>query len=129
MLKKYLAWCAGLSVIFGAVAYANDAEVIVGNDQFLMSLWQFIGGSKGMSGMALVAAIVQIVMMFFKTSLASFAGKHRLLIVMGLTVVGSIVGLMSQGMSFTAALVNGATLSGMQVFAHQLYKQFIEKTV
>ena len=128
MLKKYLTWCAGLSLVFSAVAYATDADVTVGNDQFLMSLWQFIGGAKGMSGMALVAAVVQIVMMFFKTSLANFAGKYRLLIVLGLTLFGSVVGLMSQGVSLAAALVNGATLSAAQVFAHQLYKQFIEKS-
>ena len=65
--------------------------------------------------------------MFFKTPLASFAGKYRLLIVLGLTVAASVVGLMSQGVTFFAALVNGATLSALQVFAHQVYKQFIEK--
>lgn len=127
MFKKYLAWCAGLSLVFSTVAFALD-DVVVPNDQFLFALWQFVGGVKGLAGMALIAAVVQIVMMFFKTSLASFAGKYRLLIVLGLTVVASMVGLMSQGVSFTAALVNGATLSAIQVFAHQVYKQFIEKS-
>ena len=129
MVKKYLTWCAGLSLFFTSVALATEADVTVGTDQFLMSLWQFVGGAKGMSGMALVAAVVQVVMLFFKTSLANFAGKYRLLIVLGLTLVGSIVGLMTQGVSLAAALVNGATLSAAQVFAHQLYKQFVEKSV
>lgn len=117
----------GTMALLASILAFGDDQAVVPADQFMVAFWQFLGGFKGLSGMAAVAAVVQIVMLFFKSTLSGFAGKYRLLIVTGLTVVASVVGLMGQGMTLTAALLNGATLTAVQVFAHQLWKQFVEK--
>ncbi len=126
MLKKITALSGLMLLSLVSVAFAQDI-VPISTDEFLMKLWQFVGGVKGMQGLVLAAAAVQTVMLFFRSPLSTFAGKYRLLIVLGLSVIASIVGLMSQGLGLVAALVHGTTLAAGQVLAHQVYKQFIIK--
>lgn len=126
MLKKITTLFALAMLSFVSVAYAQEI-VPISTDEFLIKLWQFIGGVKGMQGLVLAAAAVQTIMLFFRSPLSTFAGKYRLLIVLGLSVIASIVGLMSQGLGLVAALVHGTTLAAGQVLAHQVYKQFIIK--
>ena len=126
MLKKIATLSAFALLSFVGVAYAQEI-VPISTDEFLIKLWQFIGGVKGMQGLVLAAAAVQTIMLFFRSPLSTFAGKYRLLIVLGLSVIASIVGLMSQGLGLVAALVHGTTLAAGQVLAHQVYKQFIIK--
>lgn len=114
------------AALAATLAFADDT-VVIPADQFMLSLFQFIGGVKGLGGLAMIAAVVQLLMLFFKSTLANFAGRYRLMIVAALTVAASIVGLMSQGMTLTAALINGATLTAVQVLAHQIWKQFVVK--
>lgn len=113
--------------LFVSIAALAEELVQVPTEQFLGSLWQFIGGVGAMKGLALVAGVVQILMLFFRTSLSNFAGKYRLLIVLALTLVASVVTLMSQGLPLMAALMHGTTLGSLQVLGHQLWKQFVEK--
>lgn len=96
-------------------------------DEFLKSLFEIIGGMKGAGVLAIVAMVVQLLMLLLKTSLGSFAGKYQLLTVSLLTLIGGFVGLVSTGSSVAAALVNASTLAGLQVFIHQIYVQFIKK--
>ena len=82
---------------------------------------------KGAGAMAIAAAVVQTIMRFFKTPLASFAGKWRLFIVACLSLVATVLSGMAAGASFWACLVSGATLTAFQVLMNQIYKQFVEK--
>ncbi len=73
---------------------------------------------------AAVVTITQIVMKLLEGPLADFAGKWRLVIVTGLSLVLSVATGMFAGMTFLAALSTGAGLAALQVFAHQIYTQF-----
>lgn len=128
-IKKYFfpGMVALAVAMMARTAFGDDAIPTVPTDQFLAQLWVFVGQSKGATTMAVVAGVLQLTMLFFKTSLSNFAGKYRLLILLFLTVAATITGLMSQGMTLAAALVNGATLAAVQVFIHQIYKQFFVK--
>ena len=114
-------------VVFLASVVAFADVVTVPTDEFITAFWQFVGQLHGASVLVVVAGVVQLLMKFFSTSLANFAGKYRLLVILSLTLVGSVIGLMSQGMTLSAALLNGATLTAFQVLINQIYKQFIQK--
>lgn len=97
--------------------------------EFWSQLLSLLGGIKGMGLHAIVVGVVQLVMVFFKTSLSDFAGKWKLTIVTGLTFLGALLTAYFQSMDLLGALLNGAVLSALQVFASQLVKQFTEKTL
>lgn len=126
-IKRYV--FSGLAVggvfLMTRLGFANELPPVP-LDDFVQSLLKFMGEIKGATTMAIIAGVVQLLMLFFRTSLSNFAGKWKLLIVSGLTVAATVVGLMSQGMTLLAALVNGATLAAVQVFVHQLWKQINE---
>lgn len=104
---------------------AQVEEVPVGD--LLPAVLQFIGGLKGASALAITAGVIQLALLVFKTSLTNFAGKYKLLIVLGLSVAGALVGAMAGGMSVGAALVSGSVIAAAQVFIHQIVKQFFTK--
>lgn len=93
----------------------------------IQALLVSLGGLKGAGALAIVAVVVQGLMLFFKSSIAAFAGKFQLLIVMLLTLVGGVIALKSQGMDWGAVIVHSSTLTALQVFLHQIFKQFIVK--
>lgn len=114
-----------------STAFAQAASLpvtdIATNDA-VGQLLQSLGGLKGASGLAIAAAITQAVVLFFRTPLANFAGKYRLLIVLGLNIGLGVLTLMTQGgLSVGAALLHSMTLSAFSVFGHQVYKQLTEK--
>jgi len=99
----------------------------ISNSEFIQSLIVAIGGFSGASTLAVVGIIVQLLIKFFKTPIALFASKYKLVIVSGLSVVGAVIGLSMQGVDLLSAIMSGGTLAAIQVFVHQIYKQFIEK--
>lgn len=96
--------------------------------EFWTLLLTLLGGIKGMGIQAVVVAVVQLVMVFFKTSLSDFAGKWKLTIVTGLTFAGTFLAAYFQSMDLIGALLSGAVLAALQVFVSQVIKQFTEKT-
>ena len=131
-------WFLMIAVIFGftmtsLVAFAQEVLPEVPTQDFISFLIQSLGGLKGAGTLAIVAAVVQILIMFLKTPLfgqlfKNVSGSIKLLIVTALSLVGGVVGLMSvEGLTIGAALVHSTTLTAFTVLAHQLYKQFIEK--
>ena len=106
---------------------------VVQTTDFLSKLVEAIGGLQGASTLAIVATVVQLLIMFLKTPLAGQIFKKltadlKLLVVTGLTVVSTFVGLMLvEGMTAPLALIHGTVLSALSVFAHQLYKHLVEK--
>jgi hypothetical protein len=106
----------------------SSASPSSAEDVFLGSLFTSLGGLKGASVLAAVAILTQLLIKFNATRWADFEGKWKLLIFTGLTLVGGVSGLMiTDHLSFTAALLHSSTLATFQVFAHQFYKQITEK--
>lgn len=82
--------------------------------------------TKGeLSVLAIVAAVVQVLMLLFRTKFGEKSGKFRLLFVSGLSLVGGVLGLKIQGMEWGSALVHSSTLAAMQVFGFELYKKLV----
>lgn len=80
-----------------------------------------IGGIKGASTLAIVMLICQILMVVMKSKLGAFSGGWQLVIVTGLSMIGTVVGYaMVNGTSIGAALVSGVGLAAVQVFGHQI---------
>jgi hypothetical protein len=96
-------------------------------EQFLADIIAFIATVKGASVLAIAAGIAQLVMKFFQTPLADFAGKYKLLIVSGVSVVATVLGAMVTGLSFGAAILSGGAIAALQVFLHQIYTHFFAK--
>lgn len=91
------------------------------------ALFQSIGGLKGAGTLGVVAFVVQALMLGARSFLAGLLGKYKLLVVLLLTMVGGVLGLLTQGVELGAALVHSSTLAAAQVLLHQVYKEFIEK--
>lgn len=126
-MKNLKPWIFLSFFAFITCAFAEVAVSEIPVSDFLMELYKSINGIKGLSVLASAIVIVQLLMMFFKTKLSDFAGKYRLLVVTGLTMVVGILGLMNTGMPFLAAMVHSSTLAAAQVFGHQVIVQFFEK--
>lgn len=97
-----------------------DLEIGEALSQLVASL----GGLKGATAVGIALLVVQAVMFFFRTKLAEFAGKWRLVIVTGLTLVTVVLGLVATGMPWMAALTNASTASAFSVLLNQFMKQF-----
>lgn len=103
-------------------AFADDFVAPIPEDwgQIIVNL------TKGeLSVLAIVAAVVQFLMLLFRTKLGEKSGKFRLLFVSGLSLVGGVLGLKIQGMEWGSALVHSSTLAAMQVFGFELYKKLV----
>lgn len=94
------------------------------DSSFWAAVLGFIGSVKGMSVLALAAAATQLAMVFFRTSYGNVAGKFKISIVLGLSVVLTLIGALASGANFFGALVSGPVLAAIQVFVYELYKQF-----
>lgn len=94
---------------------------------FLQSLLQALGSLKGATTLGFVVVGVQVLLKFFESPLANWAGKWRLTVVFFLTVPATALALKLQGLSWLVALLSGPVLAAVQVFAHQVYAQFTEK--
>lgn len=96
---------------------------------FINALGKSIGSVKGASSLLLVVLISQLLMLFFRTPLGSFAGKWKLLIIYSMSLVGGVIALKLSvdDMGWLAALLHANTLGAFQVLAHQAKKQFWDK--
>lgn len=106
---------------------AETVEIEPPTPEEIMAFLAAIGGLKGASILAIVAVVVQGIMLALRSPLGKLAGKVRLVIVLGLTLVGGVLGLMVSGVDLLNALMHSTTLAAMQVLANQIYKQFIKK--
>ena len=76
--------------------------------------------------MALVAGIVQLLVAFFKTSLASFVGAWRLRVVILLTGIGMVISGLANGQPIMAILFSAAFLALVQVGVYEFSKNEIK---
>lgn len=113
---------------FGTAALAQSSmpaslPVDLPTDQALALFLQSLGGLKGAGALAIAVVVVQAIMLFFRTPLATFAGKYRLLIVGGLSIVAGFIALLATGLDWKLALMNTGVIGPIQVFIHQIVKQ------
>lgn len=107
----------------------DDPKEVLDTTLFLKALMESIGSFKGASTLMMVALVLQLLMLFFRTQLAAFAGKWKLLVVYGLSLFGGVLALKATvpGMEWLAAFLHSNSLAAMQVLAHQVKKQFWDK--
>lgn len=86
-----------------------------------------LGGLKGASALVIVGVVVQALMLVLRIPALKIADKYKLVAVALLSLVGGVVMLLKDGVPLGAALVHSSVLAAVQVFLHQIYKQFIEK--
>lgn len=96
-------------------------------DQAFGELLKSLGGFKGATALGIVFLVIQAVLLFFRTKLANFAGKWKLLIVTGLSLVGGVIALLVSGVPLLMALTHSTTFAALQVFGNQFVKQLAEK--
>jgi len=117
-------WC-GYAVAQGEAPPLEEIATM----EFMKALFASLGGLKGASSLGAAAMLVQLMMKFLKTPLGRKAGKYRLLAVSLMSMAAGVLALMlTSGMGLGAALMHGTTLAAFQVFAHQLWKQFVTKS-
>ncbi len=104
------------------------AEPPLSYDVFLGYLFASIGGLKGVGTLATVVGVAQILLKLLQTTAGELVSKYKLLAVSLLTVVVGTASMMMAGeISFFSALIHSSNLASVQVFLHQIYKQFIKK--
>jgi hypothetical protein len=118
----------GQEVAAPAIQPVADLSQNIEVQDFLSFLVQSMGGLKGASSLAIVAMIVQGLVMVMRLKFADkFVHGYKLLIVYGLSMVGGVLTLMSQGIDLQAALIHANSMAAYQVFFHQVIKQIAEK--
>lgn len=114
-------------VLFPLVLFAQ--EIVPPTAQEWEAFLISIGGLKGASSLAIAAALVQGLMLAFRTKLGEKTGQYRMVIMLLLTFVASVLAQQISGVTdWKLILANTAVLAAGQNFIHQLWKQFIEKS-
>jgi hypothetical protein len=118
--------------LFSAVAMAETVVEPVTELDFLGKLLALIGSAKGLTSIALALAIVQLVIMFFKSSFADklftkLTSQMKWLLVTAMTLVAGYLTAVTTGQTSGQAIVAMLALPMFQEFLFQIYKQFVEK--
>lgn len=113
----------------GGLALADDLSQPLPNEALYAALANFISGIKGVGVLAGAAAVVQLLIVFFRTQFSSFAGEYKLLIVLGLSVVGVFIGNLLSGVNVLSALLSGPFIAAVQVFVNEFLKHRAERKV
>ena len=124
-MKRSFYFAAIAAFLFGAFALAQ--EVLPPTSEEWAGLLMKLGTLKGASTVAVVTFVVQALMFLCRTSVGDFLGKNKLRFVMGLTVAATIGAEMLNGGTLLTALQAAPVMAAIQVFLHQIYKQFTEK--
>jgi len=105
----------------------DDPTTELDTESFLAAAMTALGSWKALGAMGLAAMLSQLMMLFLRTPLASFAGKYKLVAIYVLSIISGLLTLKVSGMEWGAAALHTQTLAALQVFANQIYKQFIQK--
>lgn len=123
-MKKYGVMAIGL--LAAAAVFADD---VVPTQDFISALIQGILSAKGMGTLMIVGLAVQMIIMFLKTPLFgslfhNLDGKWKLALVGGLTLAGTLVSQVGQGMTILQVLSNSVNLTALMVFLNEIYQNF-----
>lgn len=89
-------------------------------DQAIQQALPIVQSFKGASALGIAVAVTQLVMLVARSPIGNLAGKWKLLIVTGVSIVSTYLGLVFAGTSWLPALLAGPLIAAVQVFAHQL---------
>lgn len=76
-----------------------------------------------MSILAVAVGITQLIMLFVNSKYGDIAGKWKLLIVSGVSLVSAFLGQLAIDVVWYVALTSGVVITALQVFVHQIYAQ------
>lgn len=107
-------------VVFAQTSGAASVPADLSLDEALQQALPIVTSMKGASALAIAVAVTQLVMKVAQSPLGNLAGKWKLLIVTGISIVATYLGLVSAGTSWLSALIAGPLIAAVQVFAHQL---------
>jgi hypothetical protein len=113
-------------VILLTFSFIAHAEEVVPDADFWSALLALLGGIKGMGGLAIAVGLVQLGMVFLKTSYGSFAGKWKLVAVAALSVIGAVLAGLASGLPLMASLLNGTVIAAVQVLVNEVIKHLKE---
>lgn len=119
-----------MAVLTTMFAFAQEA--VNPDISFLQGLLDLIGGSKGMTTVAIVLVVVQLLIKFLDTSFfnklfSKLTGSMKMLISQALVVILSIVTLISQGTSTADVVIKTIAAAAFQELMFRIYKEFIAK--
>lgn len=114
-----------LTPFLSAALFAGSEVVEPTIDEWI----QFLASLKGITGfttLGLAAAWVQASLFIFRSRFLPLDGKKKLMIVQVLSIIAGVIGLRLQNFDWASAFLHANTLGALQVFAHQIYKQFTD---
>lgn len=117
---------------FTAFAQVAGMPAEIPNEEFLKLLLASLGGLKGSSALVVSAVIVQLLVALFRTQLfgglwQKIPGIWKILAIMGMSAVSGVLTMVSQGVSWGAALIHTTTLSALMVLGNEIYRHVTEK--
>lgn len=115
-----------LALLVPSLAFATDpATMPVDLDwsESLRLLVQALGGLKGAGALTVAAAVTQGVMILARSPLGNFAGKFKLLVYTGVSMVAGVLALKLSGVDWLGALMHATTLTAVGTFVNQCLKQ------
>lgn len=137
MKKVFTTLTFSLAFLFAFMAFAQDVLPVpvpeVTNAEFFESLLKAIGGAKGASTLAIVAAALQVLFKLLGTPLFSGVWKKlepkvKFLIVAVLSIGTMTTGLMiASAMPLGAALLHSTVVTAIMNYAYKYYELYIEK--
>ncbi len=123
-----------LAVLLMMIPFAIFAQEVPTNLADTDAIQQILAvlTTKGLQGLAAVAAGVQVIMLALRSDyvVAKFGdikGKYRITALLALTLVGGVLSLMIEGMQLVPAILHSTTVAAFQVLANQAYKQYVVK--
>lgn len=114
-----------LALFVPAVALAQAASMPVDLDwsQSLNLIMQAIGGMKGAGALGIAMGVTQIIMRLVQSPLGNYAGKYKLLVYTGVSMVAGVLALKLTGIDWIGALTNSAVITAVGTFVHQIILQ------
>lgn len=116
-----------IALIMFVSCFAFGQEIPAPTPEDWARFLEALGGLSGLQGLGIAALVVQGLMLLLKSQFGKYAGKYQLVAVMGLSLVSGSIALKMTGLDWASVIVHSSTLGAVQVFLHQIYKQFLEK--
>lgn len=93
--------------------------------------WQLflesIRGKVGIIKFTMIAGFVQCLLFIFRDRFMKLPGQWKLIVVQFLTVIVGVTGLQIEGFDWPSSFVHANTVGALQVFVHQVIKQWTDK--
>lgn len=123
---KFLLFLAALFLPAFAFAQASmpaSTPVDLEWSESLNLIVQALGGMKGAGALGIAMGVTQILMRLAQSPLGNFAGRFKLLIYTGLSMVAGVIALRVSGVDWLGAFINSATVTAVGTFVHQVILQ------